>query len=122
MYSMNCLEWHPGDERQDRTPQLSVVGLDKVASEAFACRSIVLLLLSPRALTHQRQLRGFAFGRPDAVRRWSGSGYPVTRASQSRGGGRILRAGWLKKSEVVRCDDMAPKSKSQHRANCIWLR
>ena len=63
MYSMNCLEWHPGDERQDRTPQLSVVGLDKVASEAFACRSIVLLLLSPRAKIHQRDLRGFSFWR-----------------------------------------------------------
>lgn len=34
---------------------------------------------------------------------------PATRASQSRGGGRIPRAGWLIKSGVVRRDDMAPR-------------
>ena len=34
---------------------------------------------------------------------------PVTRASQSRDGGRIPRAGWLIKSGVVRRDDMAPR-------------
>jgi hypothetical protein len=64
MYNPKRLEWHLDEERKDRTPQFSVVGLDKVASEAFAFRSIVLLLLSPRALTHQSELRGFSFG-PD---------------------------------------------------------
>mgnify|MGYP003335540994 CR=1 FL=1 len=105
-----------------RTPQISVVGLVKVASEAFAFRSIVLLLLTPRALTHQRELRGFAFGRSNAVRQWLDLGYPVTRASQSREGGRILRAWWLKESEVVRCDDMAPKVSIEHRAKPVLLR
>ena len=49
---------------------------------------------------------------PDAMRYVGGGEIrnPVTRASQSRDGGRIPRAGWLKESGIVRCEDMAPKS------------
>ena len=60
-YNAKRLEWHLDDERKERTLQISVVGLVKVASEAFAFRSIVLLLLTPRAKIHQRYLRGFCF-------------------------------------------------------------
>ena len=120
MYSMNCLEWHPGDEVTNE-PRRDLCGL--VVRQASLLSHFNRLAVALAKSQDRRNSYGvLSFGRPDAVRRWSGLGYPVTRASQSRGGGRILRAGWLKKSEVVRCDDMAPKSKSQHRANCIWLR
>ena len=46
----------------------------------------------------------FSFGLHNAVRRWLCTRYPVTRASQSREGGRIARAWWLIKSG--RCDAM----------------
>ncbi len=65
----------------------------------------------------------FAFGQPNAVRRWLGLGYPATRASQSRGRGRSPRARWLKESGTVRCDDTAPKSRSsEHRAKPVLVR
>ena len=59
MYTANRLEWHQGDEIQERTLQITVVDLDKASSEAFACISIALLLLTPRAKIHQSDLRGF---------------------------------------------------------------
>ena len=52
-----------------------------------------------------------SFDDSDTMRYVSGGvlNNPVTRASQSRGGGRIPRAGWLIKSGIVRRDDMAPR-------------
>ena len=48
-------------------------------------------------------------------------GNPVTRASQSGGRGLIPRARWLKQSGIVRCDELAPKSRdSKHRANFVF--
>ena len=40
----------------------------------------------------------FAFGQPDADRRWSGLGYPATRASQSGGRGLSLERGGERQS------------------------
>ena len=122
MYNSNRLEWHLGDETVGQNPSDSCGGSCQATNEAFAAVSIVLLSLMPRAKIHQRDLRGFVFGRSNAVRQWLDLGYPVTRASQSREGGRILRAWWLKESEVVRCDDMAPKVSIEHRAKPVLLR
>jgi hypothetical protein len=114
-YNGNCPEWHLGDESLVK-PRRFLWWSCQVASEAFADDSIALLLLSPRAKTTRASCGVFAFGRPDAVRRWSGLGYPVTRASQNRERGRIPRARRLKKSGIVQCDGMAPGS-TKHRAN-----
>ena len=68
---------------------------------------------SRRVPTEGSCKRLFCFLRdPDAMRYVGGGEIrnPVTRASQSRDGGRIPRAGWLKESGIVRCEDMAPKS------------
>lgn len=74
-------------------PLVGVVRSCQVASESFDHCSIALLLLSPRAKTAEHLLGVFAFGRPDAVRRWSGLRYPAARASQGGDGGRILEPG-----------------------------
>ena len=61
MYNPNRLEWHPGDETVKMNPSVFCGGSCQATSEAFVAVSIVLLLLTPRALTHQRELRGFCF-------------------------------------------------------------
>jgi hypothetical protein len=82
-------------------------GLARQQARLLASFPIASLLLSPRAKTTRAFCGVFAFGRPDAVRRWSGLGYPAARASQSgerglspeRGGeresGRRESDGWL---------------------------
>jgi hypothetical protein len=100
-----------------RPPQNSVWSC-KVASEAFAFISNRLAAALPRAKTTEHFAGVFAFGLPNAERRWLGMGYPVTRASQSRERGRIPRARWLKQSGKVQCEGMAPGS-TKHRANLV---
>jgi len=70
---------------------------------------------------HRASCGVFAFGLSNAVRRWLDMRYPVTRASQSRDGGRIPRAGWLKQvwDSAVRGHG---SEDHRHRANCICLR
>ena len=46
---------------------------------------------------------------------------PVTRASQSRDGGRIPRTGWLIKSGIVRRDDMAPRVRHRAQSETVVL-
>jgi hypothetical protein len=62
--------------------------------------------------------KGFLLSGSNAVRRWLEARYPVTRASQSRDGGRIPRAGWLKQvwDSAVRGYG---SEDHKHRANCI---
>jgi hypothetical protein len=79
----------------------------KTAGEAFGLIPNRLVVALAKSQDHRSILRGFAFGWPDAVRRWSGLGYPAARASQSgerglspeRGGerqsGRRESDGWL---------------------------
>jgi hypothetical protein len=66
---------------------------------------------------HRASCGVFAFGQRNAVRRWLRLRYPDTRASQIGERGLSLRARWLKQSEAVRCDDMAPKSNIEAQAN-----
>ena len=116
MYNPNRLEWHLGDENVVITPQVSVWSCP-IVGESFDYVFKRLAVALAKSQDHRASCGVFAFGLPNAVRRWLGKRYPVTRASQSRERGRIPRARWLKESGLVQCDDMAPKSKSRHRAN-----
>ena len=112
---MNCLEWHLGVDA-NLEPRRVLCGL--VVRQASLLISVNRLAVAlAKSQDHRASCGVFAFGQPNAVRRWLGLRYPVTRASQNGERGRIPRARWLKQSGLVRCDDMAPESKSRHRAN-----
>ena len=117
MYNSTRLEWHLGEEvKREITPQGTVWSCRVVSDWDFSLLTNRLPTALAKSQDHRASCGVFAFGLPNAVRRWLGKRYPVTRASQSRERGRIPRARWLKQSGLVRCDDMAPKSKSRHRA------
>ena len=118
IYNPNRLEWHLDDEATE-TPQGTVWSC-KVAGVTFGRFNRLAAALA-KSQDHRASCGVFAFGQPDAVRRWSGQGYPATRASHSGDGGRIPRAGWLKQSGIVQCDGMAPES-TKHRAKPVLLR
>jgi hypothetical protein len=114
VYNQTRLEWHLGVDA-NYEPRRVLCGL--VVRQASLLISVNRLAVAlAKSQDHRASCGVFAFGLPNAVRRWLGKRYPVTRASQSRERGRIPRARWLKQSGLVRCDDMAPKSKSRHRA------
>jgi hypothetical protein len=118
VHNSTRLEWHLDDEQKELTPQGTVWSC-RTASESFDLLFNRLAVALAKSQDHRASCGVFAFGLPNAVRRWLGKGYPVTRANQSGERGRIPRARWLKQSGLVRCDDMAPKSKSRHRANFV---
>jgi len=79
---------------------------------------------NPTVPAGKLRLKGFLlFYDSDTIRYVSGGvlNNPVTRASQSRDGGRIPRAGWLKQvwDSAVRGHG---SEDHRHRANCIHLR
>ena len=115
MYNPNRLEWHLDDELSTNPAGFCVVLSYSMTSLLTQFNRLVVAFAKSR--DHRASCGVFAFGQPNAVRRWLGLRYPVTRANQSGERGRIPRARWLKQSGLVRCDDMAPKSKSRHRAN-----
>ena len=115
MYTQNRLEWHLGDEPVTTTPQVTVWSC-RIASEAFGRFNRLAVALA-KSQDHRASCGVFAFGQRNAVRRWLRLRYPDTRASQIGERGLSLRARWLKQSEAVRCDDMAPKSNIEAQAN-----
>jgi hypothetical protein len=115
VYNSTRLEWHLDVEVNINPAGFCVVLSYSMTSLLIDLNRLVVALA--KSQDHRASCGVFAFGLPNAVRRWLGKRYPVTRASQSRERGRIPRARWLKQSGLVRCDDMAPKSKSRHRAN-----
>jgi hypothetical protein len=117
VHNSQRLEWHL-DENANLEPRKVLCGLDRQQAR-FLIRVNRLAVALAKSQDHRASCGVFAFGLPNAVRRWLGKRYPVTRANQSRERGRIPRARWLKQSGLVRCDDMAPKSKSRHRANFV---
>jgi hypothetical protein len=60
MYDPNCLEWHLGEELEDRPPQVAVWSC-KVAGEAFASSSTAKLLLCQEPRPQSILLGVFAF-------------------------------------------------------------
>jgi len=117
VYNPNRLEWHLDVRTNPRTPEYFWWSCKAVNNLLVGSKR--LLAASPRPRS-PKVFGGFVFGQRNAERRWLCLRYPVTRASQSRERGRIPRARWLKQSGLVRCDDMAPKSSYQHRANFVF--
>jgi hypothetical protein len=115
MYNPTCLEWHLGDNANLK-PRRVLCGL-VVQQARFLIRVNRLAVALAKSQDHRASCGVFAFGQRNAVRRWLRLRYPAARASQGRERGLIPRARWLKQSGLVRCDDMAPESKSRHRAN-----
>jgi hypothetical protein len=115
MYTNNRLEWHLDVDGNQKTPQ----------SPVWSCQTTNELLISvirfvvalAKSQDHREFCGVFVFGQRNAVRRWLRLRYPDTRASQIGERGLSLRARWLKQSEAVRCDDMAPKSNIKAQAN-----
>jgi hypothetical protein len=100
MYNPNRLEWHLGVENIVITPQVSVWSC-QVASESFDYVFKRLAAALAKSQDHRASCGVFAFGQPNAVRRWLGLGYPVTRANQSREGGLGIEPGGSDKSLAV---------------------
>ena len=119
MYNHNRLEWHLGVDGNQRTLQIPVRSC-QTTNELLI--SVIRFVVALAKSQDRREIcRVFAFGQHNAVRRWLCLRYPITRANQSGERGRIFRAWWLKQSEVMRCDDLAPKSRHlKHRANFVY--
>jgi hypothetical protein len=119
MYNHNRLEWHLGVDGNQRTLQIPVRSC-QTTNELLI--SVIRFVVALAKSQDRREIcRVFAFGQHNAVRRWLCLRYPKTRANQIGERGRIFRAWWLKESEVVQCDDLAPKSRHlKHRANFVY--
>lgn len=119
MYNHNRLEWHLGDELSTNPAGFCVVLSYSMTSLLTQFNRLVVAFAKSR--DHRASCGVFAFGQHNAVRRWLCLRYPKTRANQIGERGRIFRAWWLKESEVVQCDDLAPKSRHlKHRANFVY--
>jgi len=93
MYTNNRLEWHLDDESTKNPAGYCVV---LQGGKRDFCRFNRLAAALAKSQDHRAFCGVFAFGQPNAVRRWLVLRYPVTRASQSRERGRIPRARWLR--------------------------
>ena len=119
IYTKNRLEWHL-DDNANLEPRKVLCGLVRQQAR-FLIRVNRLAVALAKSQDHRASCGVFAFGQHNAVRRWLCLRYPITRANQSGERGRIFRAWWLKQSEVMRCDDLAPKSRHlKHRANFVY--
>ena len=114
MYTNNRLEWHLDDESTENPAEYCVV---LQGGKRDFCRFNRLAAALAKSQDHRAFCGVFVFGQRNAVRRWLRLRYPDTRASQIGERGLSLRARWLKQSEAVRCDDMAPKSNIEAQAN-----
>ena len=118
MYTSTRLEWHQDVDGNRRTLQIPVWSCQTTNELLISVIRFVVALA--KSQDHREICRVFSFGLCNAVRRWLHLGYPDTRASQIRGRGLSLRARWLKQSETVRCEDMAPtSSSSRHRRTLV---
>ena len=115
MYTNNRLEWHLDDELSTNPAGFCVVLSYSMTSLLTQFNRLVVAFAKSR--DHRASCGVFVFGQRNAVRRWLRLRYPDTRASQIGERGLSLRARWLKQSEIVRCDDMAPKSNIEAQAN-----
>ena len=116
MYNPNRLEWHLDVRRELDKPRRVLCGLARQQAELLI-RVIRFAVALAKSQDHRASCGVFAFGQRNAVRRWLRLRYPDTRANQIGERGLSLRARWLKQSEAVRCDDMAPKSNIEAQAN-----
>ena len=97
MYNPTRLEWHLGDENMEITPQGTVWSC-RTTDESFDYVFNRLVVVLAKNQDHRASCGVFVFGLPNAVRRWLGKRYPVTRANQSGESGLGIELGGRDKS------------------------
>ena len=96
MYNPKRLEWHLGVDANFE-PRRVLCGL--VVRQASLLISVNRLAVAlAKSQDHRASCGVFAFGLPNAVRRWLGLRYPVTRANQSGESGLGIELGGRDKS------------------------
>ena len=96
MYNPNRLEWHLGDELS-LEPRRFLCGLDRQQASLLTQFNRLAVVLAKNQ-DHRASCGVFVFGLPNAVRRWLGLRYPVTRANQSGESGLGIELGGRDKS------------------------
>ena len=97
MYTHNRLEWHLDVGREFDKPRRVLCGLARQQAELLI-RVIRFAVALAKSQDHRASCGVFAFGLPNAVRRWLGLRYPVTRANQSGESGLGIELGGRDKS------------------------
>ena len=124
MYTLNRLEWHLGAESCLRNPAGYCVVLS-YSKRVFWTTFNRLAVALAKSQDHRASCGVFAFGQPNAERRWLGMRYPVTRANQSRESGLRIELGGSGKSlalcaskpfKSVQCDVMTRLRKATSKA------
>ena len=97
MYTSHRLEWHQDVGREFDKPRRVLCGLARQQAELLI-RVIRFAVALAKSQDHRASCGVFAFGLPNAVRRWLGLRYPVTRANQSGESGLGIELGGRDKS------------------------
>ena len=96
IYTKNRLEWHLDVDGNRRTLQIPVRSC-QTTNELLI--SVIRFVVALAKSQDRREIcRVFVFGLPNAVRRWLGLRYPVTRANQSGESGLGIELGGRDKS------------------------
>ena len=96
MYNAKRLEWHLDVDGNRRTLQIPVRSC-QTTNELLI--SVIRFVVALAKSQDRREIcRVFVFGLPNAVRRWLGLRYPVTRANQSGESGLGIELGGRDKS------------------------
>jgi len=96
VYNAKRLEWHL-DENANLEPRKVLCGLVRQQAR-FLIRVNRLAVALAKSQDHRASCGVFVFGLPNAVRRWLGLRYPVTRANQSGESGLGIELGGRDKS------------------------
>ena len=96
MYNLKRLEWHLGDEYACK-PRRVLCGLVVRQASLLSIFNRLAVALA-KSQDHRASCGVFVFGLPNAVRRWLGLRYPVTRANQSGESGLGIELGGRDKS------------------------
>jgi len=96
VYNLKRLEWHLGDEVVHK-PRRVLCGLVVRQASLLDYFNRLAVALA-KSQDHRASCGVFAFGLPNAVRRWLGLRYPVTRANQSGESGLGIELGGRDKS------------------------
>jgi hypothetical protein len=111
MYTSNRLEWHQDVEAKQIEPRRFLCGLARQQAELLISLIRFAVALA-KSQDHRASCGVFAFGQRNTVRQWLRLRYPDTRQAKSGNVGLVLERGGCRQSETVRCDGMAPKSRS----------
>jgi hypothetical protein len=123
VYNAKRLEWHLDVEVNLNPAGYCVVLSYSMTSLLIDLNRLVVVLAKNQ--DHRASCGVFVFGLPNAVRRWLGLRYPVTRANQSGesglgielgGNGKSLALCASKPFKSVRCDAMTWLRKASYRS------